>query len=276
MNRVAAAAIPDDLAGESKFQWLTRVGFLARGLLYMLIGVLAIGTGRTEDLTGALEYVGDGAGRIILIVIAAGLATYALWRLSDAAFGTEHGSGDWKSLRKRAAAGGIGLIYLYMSYKAVRVLTAGRSGATDTQQQADTVLDLPGGWIMLGAAALFVAGAGVFQLIKAGKCSFLRPLDAEAMSPAVKWLGRIGYAARGVVFLCTGWMLGGAALVGRANEAGGMEEALDMFDGGALFALAGGLMLFGAFSLVEARYRRIHRPPQPERVAAEVKDKLGG
>ena len=80
----AREALPDDLACESKFQWLTRVGFLARGLLYILIGVLAIGTGRTEDLTGALEYVSHGFGRLVLIVIAAGLATYGLWRLSDA------------------------------------------------------------------------------------------------------------------------------------------------------------------------------------------------
>jgi hypothetical protein len=274
MNDLAERALPRDLAYESKFQWLTRVGFLARGLLYILIGVLAIGTGRTEDLTGALEYVGHGGGRIILMVIAAGLATYALWRLSDAAFGTEHGSGDWKALRKRAAAAGIGFIYLYMSYKAARVLFAGSSGASNAQQQADTVLDLPGGWIVLGLVALFILGSGVFQLTKAGKCSFLRNLDADAISEPVRWLGRIGYAARGVIFLCVGWLIGRAALDGRSNEAGGMEQALDLLNGPQLFAVAGGLMLFGGFSIVEARYRRIHRPPPAEAVAARVKDKL--
>lgn len=267
-------ALPGALAYESKFQWLTRIGFLARGLLYILIGVLAIGTGRTEDLTGALEYVGAGAGRIVLAVIAAGLATYALWRLSDAAFGTEHGSGDWKAVRKRAAAAGIGLIYLYMAYKAARVLLDGGSGASDAQQQADTVLDLPGGWIALGMVALFILGAGVFQLIKAAKCSFLRNLDADAISEPVRWLGRIGYAARGIIFLCVGWLIGRAALDGRSNEAGGMEQALDLLSGPQLFAVAGGLMLFGAFSMVEARYRRIHRPPPAEAVAAKVRDTM--
>lgn len=274
MNDVVAEVLPDELAREGKFQWLTRVGFLARGILYVTIGVLAIGTGRTEDLTGALEYVGSGIGRVLVIVIAAGLATYALWRFSDAAFGTEHGGGDWKSLRKRAAAGGIGVIYLYMSYKAVRVLTAGQAGASDTGQQAETVLGLPGGWIVLACVALFVAGAGIFQLVKAAKCSFLRNLDADAMSDTVKWLGRIGYAARAVILLCVAWLIGSAALAGRSNGAGGMEQALDMLDGGALAAVAGGLVLFGCFSLVEARYRRIHRPPPAERVAAEVKDSL--
>ena len=270
MSDFAERALPDDIAYESKFQWLTRVGFLARGLLYIMIGYLVIETGRTEDLTGALEYLGGGRGRVVLIVIAAGLATYALWRLSDAAFGTEHGSGDWKALRKRAAAAAIGLIYLYMSYKAVRVLLAGRSGAMDARQQADTVLDLPGGWMVLGVAALIMAGAGITQMIKAGKCSFLRPLDADAMSEPVRWLGRIGYAARGVVFLCVAWMIGRAALDGRSSEAGGMEQALDLLSGPMLMAVAGGLILFGSFSLVEARYRKIHRPP----AATEIKHKI--
>lgn len=274
MNDIAAKALPEDLAQESKFQWLTRIGFAARGMLFILIGILAIANGRTEDLTGALEYVGGGAGRIMLIGIAAGLATYALWRLSDAAFGTEHGSGDWKAVRSRIAAAGIGLVYLFMAYKAARVLFAGRSGTMDAQAQADTVLDIPGGWIVLGLAALYMFGAAAVQVYKSGKCSFLKHLDADAIAPPVKWLGRIGYAARGVIFLCVGWMLGGAALAGRANKAGGMEQALDMFDGGALYAVAGGLILFGGFSLVEARYRRIHRPPPARAVAAKVKEKV--
>ena len=274
MTDAVREALPADLAFESKFQWLTRVGFLARGMLYILIGVLAIGTGRTEDLTGALEYVGDGAGRVMLMFVAAGLATYALWRLSDAAFGTEHGRGDWKALRGRIAAAGIGIVYLYMSYKAVRVLLAGRAGTLDAQQQADTVLDLPGGWIVLAGVALFVLGAGLVQLVKAGKCSYLKHLDADAIAPPVKWLGRLGYAARGIIFLCAGWLLGEAALDGRSNKAGGMEQALDLLSGPTLFAVAGGLILFGAFSIVEARYRRIHRPPPARAVAAKVKEKV--
>ena len=275
MEDLAARALPADMAHQGKFQLLTRVGFLARGLLYILVGVLAIQTGRTEDLTGALEYAGEGLGRGLLIVIAIGLATYALWRLSDAAFGTEHGSGDGKAMRKRAAAAGIGLIYLYTSYKAFRILTVGQAETGNThQERAADILHLPGGWIVLGAVGLFILGAGVFQLIKAAKCSYLENLDADAMSPAVKWLGRIGYAARGIVFLSVGWMVGRAALHGRSGEVGGMERALDLLSGTSLYAVAGGLMLFGAFSMVEARYRRIHRPPPARSMAAEARSHM--
>src|SRR5688500_5997604 len=122
------ATVPDDLAGEGKFQHWTRVGFFARGLLYIVIAMLVLGTGRTEDLTGALEYLNQGAGRLLLIVLAGGLATYGLWRLADAAFGIENPGSDGKAIRKRGAAGLIGAIYLYLAYKAARILLAGNAG----------------------------------------------------------------------------------------------------------------------------------------------------
>lgn len=253
--------IPDDLARQSKFQIMTRIGFLARGLLYILIALLVIGAGRTEDLAGALDYLGNGIGRWMLVVVAAGLATYAVWRLSDAALGIEHGRHGWKSRRKRAAAAGIGLVYLYLAYKAARVLIAGHSGTMTAADQADTVIDLPGGVLVLGAAALALAGGAVAQLHKSVTCSFLETLHAEALSPAVKWLGRIGYAARAVIILIIAFLIGRAAVDGRSDEVGGMEKALDLLSGPLLYAVALGLLLFGLFSLVEARHRRVRRPP---------------
>lgn len=264
-----------ELAAESRFLTLCRIGFFGRGVLYVLIAYLVLQTGRTEDLTGALEYLGQGRGRLLLMVIAAGLAAYGLWRLADAAFAIEHPGPDGKALRKRAAAGGIGLIYLFLSYKAARVLLAGEAGAMSAREQADTVLDLPGGELALGFAALVLAVAGLIQLRKAAKCSFLRNLDSRAQAPLVKWLGRIGYAARGIIFLTIAWMIGKAALDGSSNEAGGMEQALDALSGTVLYAVALGLLLFGAFSIVEALFRRIHEPPPPEQIKREIEDKVG-
>ncbi|MBA2635606.1 MAG: DUF1206 domain-containing protein [Sphingomonas sp.] len=263
-----------ELARESRFQSLTRVGFFGRGLLYILIAVLALGTGRTEDLTGALEYLNDGAGRLLLILIGAGLAAYGLWRLADAGYGMENPGPAGKALRKRAVAGVIGCIYLYTAYKAARILFAGGAVAISPQRQADTVLDLPGGELVLGIAALVLAVAGLFQIRKAGKCSFLQHLDHRAQAPLVKWLGRIGYAARGVIFITVAFMIGTAALDGRSDEAGGMEQALDFFSGPVLYAVAVGLLLFGTFSIIEALFRRIHQPPMEE-IKQDIKDKVG-
>jgi hypothetical protein len=262
------------LGGESRFQSLTRVGFVARGLLYVVIGALVIGTGRTEDLGGALEYFGRGIGRLLLIAMALGMATYGLWRLADAAFGIENVGQDGKAIRKRTVAAGIGAIYLYLAYKAVRVVLAGNSQGSSPQQHADTVLDLPGGAAVLALAALLLAVAGGYQLIKARKCSFMKRLDPDAHTPLVQWLGRIGYAARGVIFLAVAFMIGRAAMDERSTEAGGMEQALDLLSGPLLYAVASGLILFGLFSMVEARYRRIHDAPHD--IKQEVKDAVGG
>lgn len=266
--------ISPQLASEGKFQGLTRLGFAARGLLYIVIAVLILRTGRTEDLTGALHYLGEGSGELMLGVVALGLGVYGLWRLADAAFGMEHPGSDWKALRQRVVVGVIGVIYLYLCYKAVRITQGdgGGAGEAHAQAQADTVLDLPGGSLVLGLAALVLALAGASQLRKAMSCSFLRRLrEGAGQQEWIRWMGRLGYSARGVIFLGVAFLIGRAALGGNSNEAGGMEQVLDLFSGPLLYAVAAGLMLFGLFSLVEARYRAIHRPP-----VGDVTEKLAG
>ena len=275
MSSVPGANRAREIAGESGFLQLCRVGFAGRGLLYILIGLLVLQTGRTEDLTGALEYLDQGSGKLLLMVICAGMAAYGLWRLADAAFGMEHpGSGN-QALGKRAAAGFSGLIYLYLAYKALRILVAGDPGETSARQQADTVLDLPGGAVMLGLAAVVLGVAGLVQLRTAVRCTFLGRLDSRATSLAVKWLGRIGYSARGIIFLLAALLIGRSALDGRSSEAGGMEQALDILSGPLLYAVAAGLILFGLFSIIEGLFRHIHQPPVEE-MKREVRDKVGG
>ena len=251
----------DDLASESKFQWLARFGFVMRGLLYIVIAWLVIRTGRTEDLTGAMEYLGHGLGRGMMIFVVAGMAGYGLWRVSDAAFGMDSGRHHPKAWRRRIAAASSGAIYLFLAYKALRIMFGQRGHVGGVQQNAATALHLPAGDLALFIAAAVLAGAGIVQLWKAGSCSFLHHLDDAAHHPLAKWLGRIGYAARGVVFLTVAWLLARAALDHRATEAGGLEQALDALRGPLQFPVAAGLALFGAYSLIEARYRSIHKPP---------------
>jgi hypothetical protein len=258
---------------EGKFQWMARFGFLVRGLLYIVIALLVIGAGRTEDLTGAMEYLSRGIGHWLLALMVAGMVGYGLWRVSDAAFGMDSGTAGAKALRHRAAAGASGAIYLFLAYKAVRILLGDRADASGPQENASTALHLPNGALILGIAAAVAAGAGLVQLYKAGTCSFLRHLDDRARQTMPKWLGRIGYGARGVIFLTVGYLVARAALDRSAAEAGGLEQALDALSPPLEYAVAAGLMLFGAYSMVEARYRAIHRPPV-ERIEQEVREKL--
>ena len=246
----------------SQLTALTRVGFAARGLLYIVIALLVIETGRSEDPSGALAEVGEAGGGLLLIVMAAGFVAYGLWRLTDAALDIEGHDPGAKGVRQRLGAAGSGVVHLLLAWQAFRLIDGGGGAGDSAEQSARTALELPGGPLLLVAAGAVLVAAGVFQLIKAAKCSFCDRLDASvAEKPWIKWMGRAGYSARGLVFIVSGFFVGWAGLKSRASEAGGMEEALTWLSSPIDVAVAAGLLLFGLFSLVEARFRILHPVP---------------
>lgn len=251
----------EDVAHESKFCWMARLGLAVRGFLYVVIALLVIGTGRTEDLTGAIQYLGHGWGKGMLVLMVTGMAGYGLWRLSDAAFGMDSGRHHAKAWRRRIAAAVSAVIYLFLAYKALRIMTLGYADSGDAHRHAAEALHLPAGAFLLGIGAAVLAGAGVVQLYKAASCSFLEHLDGTSGHPVARWLGRIGFAARGIVFLTVAYLLGRAAIDHSAAGAGGLEQALDALRGPLQFPVAAGLLVFGLYSMVEARFRSIHKPP---------------
>jgi hypothetical protein len=245
------------------FELLTRIGFAARGILYLVIAWLVIDAGRETDLSGALDYLASDDTRPLLYAMLAGFIAYGLWRLADALLNSERHGNDDKAKVKRAGAAVSGIIYLFLAYQAYKLLdgSGGGSSGGGTQEQAQNVLDLPGGWVLLAVGAAILFGAGVWQLIKAAKASFLKHLSPSvANEDWVKWFGRLGYGARGIIFIVTAFFLGKAALNGRASEAGGMEQALEWLASPVNIIVAVGLALFGIFSIVEARHRIIHAP----------------
>jgi hypothetical protein len=254
---------------QDKFVLLTRLGFAARGILYLIIAWLVIRTGRAEDLQGALEYVGDGGGKWLLIAMTAGFIAYGLWRLADAALNTEAHDDDKMGAVKRIGAAGSGLIYLFLAWTAIRLIQSPGQGSSSgggggTQEGTQTALNLPGGGAIVMIAAVILLGVGIYQLVKAAKGSFLKHLEPQvANADWAKWSGRLGYAARGVIFLITGWFLLQAGMSKEASKSGGMEEALSWLSSNTSILVALGLAAFGLFSLVEARYRVIHAPNLP-------------
>jgi hypothetical protein len=264
----------EDVVHESNFQRLTRLGFAARGFLYILIAALVILTGRTEDLTGALKYLGHGLGKALLIVLAVGLAGYGLWRLSDAAFGMESGRDRWKAWCKRIAAASSGVIYCWLAFKAGLVIMSKPPVGDEARHHAAAALHVSGGELLLIAAGLILVGAAAVQFYKAFRASFLEHLDGEAArQPWIKWLGRVGYAARGIIFLTVGYMVVRAGLDRSSAEAGNLGDALDWFSGRVRSAVAIGLLTFGVFSIIEALYRPVHKPPT-EHIKRKVEEKV--
>lgn len=252
----------EDVAHESNFQRLARLGFAARGFLYILIAALVILTGETKDLTGALKYVGHGIGKALLAVLAIGMAGYGIWRLCDATFGMESGHDRWKAGAKRVGAAASGVIYCVLAFKAARIIVAQPPSGNETQNDAAQALHMWGGELLLFAAAAILAGAGLVQLYKAALATFLRHLDSDAARPWwVQWLGRIGYGARGIIFLTIGYMLFRSGLDRSAAEAGNLGSAMDWLSEPVRQLVAAGLLVFGLFSILEAAYRPIRKPP---------------
>lgn len=251
------------MTNSSRLTTLTRIGFATRGLLYVVIAFLVIRTGRAEDTSGALQYVGDGAGKILLTVMALGLLAYGVWRLSDALFDIERHGSDRKAIMERVGAGLSGLVHLFLTWQAVRLIRGlGSGGGNGTEQGTQAALALPAGGalVMLAGAALFAIG--ILQLVKAVRATFLRHLEPQVAGQAwALWSGRAGYAARGLVFMICGWFFVQAGLHEQADEAGGMAEALSWLTSPADIIIAVGLFGFGLFSLIEARFRVLHDVP---------------
>lgn len=245
----------------------TRIGFAARGLLYMIIAWLVFRTGRSEDLEGALQYLAEGSSELLMIAVIAGFTGYGVWRISDAAFNVENHPGGAKGARERLGAAGSGIVYLLLAWQSFRLIRG--SGAGDsgdaTRENARAALSLPGGEIMLIVAGIVVLGIGIYQLIKAAKASFLDHLEPSiASQPWAKWTGRFGYAARGLIFIISGAFLAQAGFESEANEAGGVESALAWLDSPWDMLAAFGLLTFGLYSLIEARFRILHHVPVEE------------
>ena len=248
-------------------EMLTRIGFAARGIMYVLIGYLALRSGRSEDGSDALAYLSGGSGTLLLAVMALGFLAYGIWRLSEALTDTEGHGSDATGVAVRAGGAASGIIHVLLAFVTLNLALGGRGGGDGTRENAATALSLPGGPVLVGLAGLALIATGIWQVVKAVRADFLRQLDGRAAGrPWVMWLGRAGYAARGLVFLIMGWFFVQAGFASDASEAGGMGDALGSLPSGIQLAVALGLLLFGLFSLVEARYRRINDPQVLDRL----------
>lgn len=247
-----------------------RVGLVARGLVYVLIGLLAaqIAAGGSEqaDQVGALRKVSEQPfGAAVLWLAAFGFAAYGLWRLGEGAWGRREETDDKKRTFKRIESLVSGLFYILFFFSALRFATGGQSS---NRQKSLTVqlLDAPGGREILIALGLIVFGVGAGLAWRGLKTDFEKHLKTGAINPrtydVVRRLGQVGYVARGIVFGLAGVLVVKAAFEHDAEQAGGLDVALHSvaaapYGKALLFAAAAGLACFGAYSFAEARYRRL-------------------
>jgi hypothetical protein len=251
------------------FEWVSRAGFVARGVVYVTVGILAIklalGSGsRNANQIGALRAIaGQPFGKVLLILIAVGLGGYALWRLVRAALG--HGPEGSDRGIDRVAALASGIVYTGLCVIAIEVLRGG-GGSGSAKKPAAGILGWPAGPWLVGIAGVVFAGIGLYQGYRGISTEFLDDSKSEEMSPGVRtaitWLGIFGYLARMVVFTLIGIFLVRAAVEYDPKKAVGLDGALATIDHASygpylLGVVATGLIAFGVYSLADARYRRI-------------------
>ncbi len=263
---------------QRKRQWLVplgRLGYAANGLVYGLIGVLAVQAaagqgGDTTDPAGALGHVIQAPfGRLLLAVVAIGLIGYALWRMLQATLDTEHRGSGLKGILARCGYGFAAFAYAGLAFSAVAMLTTGAAQAGEDQSTQDRtawVLSQPfGAWLVV-LAGIVVVGVGLNQFVLAWRGSLDRQLQAHDIEPRlrepVSVAARLGNTARGIAFSVIGAFLILAGVQARPDQARGLGGALNSLAqepfGPWLLGLVGlGLIGYGVHMLVAARYRRM-------------------
>jgi hypothetical protein len=251
------------------FAVLSRAGFVARALVYGIIGllafVLAIGQGgKITNQQGALRTVEHQPfGHLMLVLLAVGLGGYALWRFFRAALG--HGREGADSGMERIGALGSGIVYAVMCAIAVQILM-GPDPSGNTKHTTRDVFAWPAGRWLIALAGIVLAGVAIYQFIRGARRKFLDDSKTEEIPHAtLRWfktLGTIGHIARAVVLALVSVFLLKAAYDYKADEAIGLDGALAKLYNAAygswlLGFVALGFIAFACFSLLEARYRRI-------------------
>ena len=280
-NRVALGLPMSRLA---RLEWLARLGYMARGTVYLLVGWFALaaafGGGRPEDTHGALGRVlQQPFGRILLGLIALGLVFYALWRAVQSALDLDDHGSDAKGIAVRIGLGFSALVHLGLAFFAASVALGWQgpgSGGDASKDWTAWLMGQPFGRWLVGAIGIAVIGVGIGHLVRAWKESYKKRLRADPDTMRlIGIVARIGLTARAIVFGLVGLFFLKAAWHADPSQSGGLGQALRTLQeqpyGPWLLALvAAGLFAFGTYSVIEGIYRRINSPAVVQRLAAKV------
>jgi Domain of Unknown Function (DUF1206) len=258
-------------SGSRPAQLLARAGLTARGVIYILIGIVAIlvaigqGGGQQADQQGALQLVAaQPFGLVALWLLAIGFVGYALWRLSEAVFGVSgEGPGAGPRLKSLVRA----LVYASFAVLTFKIIMGGK--ADQAGQQKDftaSVMHHAGGRFAVGIVGLIIVIVGLALVVEGARQKFMKHLRTGEMSPQtrkmVRRLGTVGTVARGLVFALAGVLVIDAAITASPAKAAGLDTALHTlrnqpFGEFLLIIAALGLIAFGIYGLAEARWRRV-------------------
>lgn len=257
-----------------------RLGYAARGLVYLVLGWIALSSGKALSTSETVQAIDTlPGGKPLLAILMLGLFGYGLYKLYTAALDLDDEGTDAKGMVKRIARGVGGLAYWMLAFLAAKQLFGDRPGAAEAgqaggsggvkQDAAAQAAATTGGDTLLVVIGLIILGVAAAQFYIAYKAKFMEEMPGAP--PLVKPAGQIGYAARAIIVAMVGYFAMKAGLDGERVRNFGDALAVVRNDYETIFKLiAGGLILFGLVSVVMARYRRI----EDEDVVARLKSKV--
>jgi Domain of Unknown Function (DUF1206) len=228
--------------------------------------------GTTTDPSGAVRSMGSmgshSVGNVLVVVLAAGLAGYALWKLVQGIVDPDEKGSDAHGILRRVGYVGSGLIHGALAFTAAQAVFGAEDTSEDVMAASAMAYQPPLGRILVGLVGLVVIGVGLYQLYAAYEAKFREDLRLYRMSDTEdRWItlaGRFGTTARALAIGVAGAFVVLAAYQSDASEVRGLGGALETFQrqplgSFMLGAVAAGLITYGAFMLLVARYRRIER-----------------
>lgn len=257
----------------NKYTAWARMGYAARGVIYLTIGSLAIlsvlgASGSDADSKGAVMTIkSQPFGEALLVVLVIGLIGYILWRavqgIGDA---DDHGT----SVKGLAIRGGLvisAITHSVLCFWIIKLLLHTTDDASG-QSASSTVSDYAGSDVtawLVGLVGVIVIGVGLAHLYKGYTCGFKKYMAFPADKS--EWMTRVcqfGLLARGVVWGIVGWVVLRSAIVAGSSDTKGISDAFEWlrtspFGTWLILIVAAGLFAFGVYSFLEALYRRISK-----------------
>jgi hypothetical protein len=251
---------------------MARFGYVAKGVVYATIGLLAmletLGMGgKTASPDGAMQSIGtQPLGGLLLVLLSVGLFGYAAWKVVQGVMDPDDRGSDAHGVVRRVAYVGSGAIHGLLAYTAAQSVFGAEDSSEDAMTASAMAYQPPVGRILVAVVGVVVISVGLYQLYAAYKAKFRGELALGRMGEAREvWttlLGRIGTAARALAIGAAGAFLILAAYQSDPKETRGLGGALETIQhqplgSYMLGAMAAGLVLYGAFMFLVARYRYI-------------------
>jgi hypothetical protein len=262
------------VANSGPLEALTRMGFVGYGLLHLAVAWLAVQIalghlGGEGSQSGAFQLLAaQPFGRFLLIVVIVGLAAMSLWQLLLALVGHRAEQGMSRTAERLASAART-VIYAALAWTAYKVVSGSPTSSAQQQESATAgVLANPSGRLLVILGGLAVLGVGVGMAIYGAKRKFEPKLMMSRMShstrTAARWLGQVGYIAKGAAFAIVGILLVNAAATNDPAKSRGLDAALralvkQPFGAFLLILIALGFLAFGIYCFVQSRYRKVTR-----------------